>query len=275
MNIWRVFKLCSLKTAFYYCCCPRSKTRLVLRLIILSCLIYIYYRYRMKEKMSKCIFVGHVPMGVKENIYEPQNIQSENSECAVKNFSTNDPRVVLEQCSNALGLNRSIPDSRLEECKFWQYSEKLPLTTVVIVYHNEVTSVLLRTINSVYTRSPKNILEILVIDDASTTVNNTQVQELLNSFGDTGRLIRNEKQMGITKCRNKAGEWAVGDVVVFLISNCEVGYNWLPPLIVPIQISWKLVLVPEFDTIDYKSLRYLSNKDACSRGKFRLLVNAF
>nr|CAH7727629.1 unnamed protein product [Callosobruchus chinensis] len=74
-------------------------------------------------------------------------------------------------CSNEISLDRSVLDTRLPECKHWDYPEKLPLTSVIIVFHNEGWSVLLRTVHSVLNRSPKHILkEVLLVDDFSDKV---------------------------------------------------------------------------------------------------------
>lgn len=48
-------------------------------------------------------------------------------------------------CSNEISLDRAVKDTRLDECKHWNYAEDLPTTSVIVVFHNEGWSVLLRT----------------------------------------------------------------------------------------------------------------------------------
>lgn len=70
--------------------------------------------------------------------------------------------------SDMISLNRSLRDVRRAECKTKQYPALMPTTSVVIVFHNEAWSTLLRTVWSVINRSPRSLLkEILLIDDAS------------------------------------------------------------------------------------------------------------
>ncbi|TRY57277.1 hypothetical protein DNTS_008879 [Danionella cerebrum] len=70
--------------------------------------------------------------------------------------------------SDMIALNRTLPDVRLDGCKTKTYPDDLPNTSIVIVFHNEAWSTLLRTVHSAINRSPRHLLlEILLVDDAS------------------------------------------------------------------------------------------------------------
>ncbi|GCC25846.1 hypothetical protein chiPu_0004258 [Chiloscyllium punctatum] len=70
--------------------------------------------------------------------------------------------------SNSIALDRSLPDIRHPNCKHKMYLEKLPNTSIIIPFHNEGWSSLLRTVHSVISRSPDQLIaEIILVDDFS------------------------------------------------------------------------------------------------------------
>ncbi|XP_078534050.1 polypeptide N-acetylgalactosaminyltransferase-like 6 [Lissotriton helveticus] len=70
--------------------------------------------------------------------------------------------------SNNLPLDRSLPDIRHPNCQRKLYLEKLPNTSIIIPFHNEGWTSLLRTIHSIVNRTPDSlIVEIILVDDFS------------------------------------------------------------------------------------------------------------
>ncbi|XP_027488596.1 polypeptide N-acetylgalactosaminyltransferase 6-like, partial [Corapipo altera] len=74
--------------------------------------------------------------------------------------------------SDRISLHRALgPDSRPPECIDQKFKRcpPLPSTSVVIVFHNEAWSTLLRTVYSVLHSAPASLLrEVILVDDAST-----------------------------------------------------------------------------------------------------------
>ena len=73
--------------------------------------------------------------------------------------------------SDQIGIFReNLIDSRYPACKNISYNvSQLQETSVIIIFHNEAWSTLLRTVHSVLDKSPEPLIkEILLVDDAST-----------------------------------------------------------------------------------------------------------
>jgi len=51
----------------------------------------------------------------------------------------------------------------------------------------------------------------------------------------------------------------LGEVLVFLDAHCEVGLNWLPPLLAPIYENPKTLSVPIIDHINWDDFSIYSN----------------
>ncbi len=157
--------------------------------------------------------------------------------------------------SDEISLNRTVPDLREDECKYWDYPADLPKATVVLVFHNEGWSTLLRTVHSVLNRSPPQFLEeVLLVDDKSELDHlHEPLEKLLEQpyYRGRVRLIRNAEREGLIRSRNNGAVAARGEVVIFLDAHCEVNENWLPPLLAPIHADRRTLAVPVIDGINW------------------------
>nr|XP_020477118.1 N-acetylgalactosaminyltransferase 7 isoform X1 [Monopterus albus] len=155
--------------------------------------------------------------------------------------------------SDMISLDRTISDIRHEECKYWHYDDRLLTASVVIVFHNEGWSTLMRTIHSVIKRTPRKYLaEIVMIDDFSNKVHlKERLEEYIKQWNGLVKLFRNGKREGLIQARSIGAHKATkGQVLIYLDAHCEVGINWYAPLVAPISKDRTVCTVPLIDSID-------------------------
>lgn len=165
-----------------------------------------------------------------------------------------------ELISNRLGFHREIEDTRHKMCQMKTYSSKLPSASVIICFHNEAWSTLLRTVHSVLNKTAKNLItDIILVDDKSTLEElKDRLQNYVAKFPKI-KLVRTKDREGLIRGRMLGAKHASGEVLVFLDSHCEVNKEWLPPLLERIKDDSKTVVCPMIDIISSDTFEYQSS----------------
>ena len=151
--------------------------------------------------------------------------------------------------SDLISTHRSLPDIRDDWCKQpGRFLKNLPATSVIICFHNEAWSTLLRTVHSVIERSPMHLLkEIILVDDASQHGNKFNI--FVSSYQSSSRQTKDNSSpcssfqgqthqsyeeashckdhshpptwVGLIKARLAGLQASTAEVATFLDSHCE------------------------------------------------------
>ncbi|XP_023284421.1 polypeptide N-acetylgalactosaminyltransferase 6-like isoform X1 [Seriola lalandi dorsalis] len=162
--------------------------------------------------------------------------------------------------SDRISLHRDLgKDTRHTDCleqKFWR-CPGLPTTSVIIVFHNEAWSTLLRTVYSILHTAPAALLtEILLVDDASTDdCLKTRLDEYVEQLKIV-RVLRQRERKGLVTARLLGAQAAQGEVLTFLDSHCECFNGWLEPLLARIAEQPTAVVSPKIASIDRDNLKF-------------------
>ncbi|CAF1111426.1 unnamed protein product [Adineta ricciae] len=200
---------------------------------------------------------SHWPGEGGRSVSIPENLKQE----AKKRFPENQFNIIA---SDLMALNRSINDQRSSRCRSHEFPSDLPTTSIVIVFHNEGNSTLLRTLTSIVMRSPiEYIHEIIMVDDAS--VDREYLKDTLETFVKElpvrVEIIRNTQRLGLMKSRLKGAEKATGDTLTFLDAHIECSPGWLEYLLYEVKKDRTAVVCPIIDVINDDDFAYLTGSD--------------
>jgi polypeptide N-acetylgalactosaminyltransferase len=151
----------------------------------------------------------------------------------------------------------------------------LPPTSVVILFHNEARSTLLRTVWSVLDSSPEHLIEeILLIDDGSTDdwIKDGDLEAEINTISAKVKLVHTNERVGLIRGRMIGVQHSKAPVVTFLDSHCECSKGWLEPMLDRIHLDPTIVVSPVIDIIDKNTFDYKPINDVL-RGGFTWALN--
>ncbi|XP_063536116.1 putative polypeptide N-acetylgalactosaminyltransferase 9 isoform X3 [Cydia strobilella] len=185
----------------------------------------------------------------------PKNISDEAKVAVAEGWKKN---AFNQYVSDLISIRRKLPDPRDEWCKTpGRFLEDLPQTSVVICFHNEAWSVLLRTVHSVLDRSPEHLIkEIVLVDDFSDMPHLMQQLDDYMSSLPKVRIVRAPRREGLIRARLLGARYVTAPVLTYLDSHCECTEGWLEPLLDRIARNKTTVVCPVIDVIDDNTLEF-------------------
>nr|XP_042716713.1 polypeptide N-acetylgalactosaminyltransferase 3 isoform X2 [Chrysemys picta bellii] len=162
--------------------------------------------------------------------------------------------------SDRISLHRDLgPDTRPPECIEQKFKRcpPLPTTSIIIVFHNEAWSTLLRTVHSVMYTSPAILLkEVILVDDASVDEYlHDKLDEYVKQF-QIVKVVRQKERKGLITARLLGASVATGETLTFLDAHCECFYGWLEPLLARIAENYTAVVSPDIASIDLNTFEF-------------------
>ncbi|OXB54971.1 hypothetical protein ASZ78_012747 [Callipepla squamata] len=154
-----------------------------------------------------------------------------------------------EALSERIPLRRELPEVRHPLCLQQEYDSSLPTASIIICFHDEAWSTLLRTVHSIIDTAPKaSLKDIILVDDLSQQGPlKSALSEYISKL-DGVKLIRSNKRLGVIRV------W-----VIACSPNHQNGSKSLPANAVKrnyIVFFRNSVISPIIDVIDWKTFQY-------------------
>ncbi|GFN97811.1 polypeptide n-acetylgalactosaminyltransferase [Plakobranchus ocellatus] len=174
-----------------------------------------------------------------------------------------------EYLSNRISLRRSLPDVRDPRCRSKDAPGMTPSifqdVSVILLFHLEPRSVLLRAVFSILDRTPGEFLtEVILVDQGSESpeLSKPQLENYLSAISKKIKVIRSQTSLTYSEAIIAGTSNAFGTAVVFLNARCECTEGWLTPLLAWLQISPTSVAVPVVDTINNDTFKYVRTSNS-------------
>lgn len=198
---------------------------------------------------------GHMGTAVKFPDNIPLDIQKMINQ-SWENYQIN------EFVSNLVPLDRILPDIRTDYCKNKTYSQNLPMASVIMIFHNEAVSVILRSVYAVLNRSPEHLLrEIILVDDCSTLDNLKDPLKQQIAQLPKVRIVRSPIRIGLIKARMMGAVNSEGPALIFMDAHVEVTPGWIEPLLDRLAINPNATSISVMDTINFDTFEYRYRPD--------------
>uniref|UniRef100_A0AC35TIY8 Glyco_trans_2-like domain-containing protein n=1 Tax=Rhabditophanes sp. KR3021 TaxID=114890 RepID=A0AC35TIY8_9BILA len=234
--------------------------------LLVFCLLFIYpiSGNELNEELAECAYLD--PMkdmrkwaefdykSCNVSVYDPPTTENGTSEEEQKQKWGYTKFGFNMYQSDRIGPKRIIKEKAHEMCNDVKYDIKVS-ASIILVYHNEALSVLIRMINSIFYTAPmERVKEIILYDDLSEE--DVVVSGYLKEYGEIEgwnmellKFYRAEQREGLIRAKVFASRYATGDVLVFLDSHCEANERWLEPLLQVVQDDPTIIAIPVVDVL--------------------------
>ncbi|XP_058127564.1 putative polypeptide N-acetylgalactosaminyltransferase 9 [Anopheles ziemanni] len=181
-----------------------------------------------------------------------------------------------EYASDLMSVRRRLPDVRAPWCRVQEGKSEssLPPTSIVMVFHNEAWSVLLRSVHSILDRTPAHLIrEILLVDDFSTApCLKTRLDDYFKDFPKV-RILRAPRRLGLIAAKVFGGKASSEKIITFLDAHVECTVGWLEPLLREVAANENTIAIPTIDQIDPMSMELQTDFAPRVVGAFRWDLN--